>query len=137
MPTYVQIKAELDTDPLVLGYSGMTDGEAANAMNDLANGGTVDVQRISGGDLQSVVDATEWSALTTNKLLQWLTLISAEGGLQINTETKAQVVDIWSAGTTRTNLAALQTKPGTRAEVLWGAGTVVTLFDVHVARRQP
>ncbi len=130
------LKTELTIDPLAIGYSGMTDQEAAAALNDLANGATVDVQSISTSDLQSAVDITEWDALTTNELLQWQTMMIVEGGLPINSITKAQVQGLWPvASATRTNIVALQTKAGTRSEVLFGADTVVTLFDVHLARR--
>jgi hypothetical protein len=43
-----------------------------------------------------------------------------------------QVMAIWSGTTTLTNLAALRTRPASRAEVLFGHG--VTYKDVGKAR---
>lgn len=120
MPHYSEsnvevLQAERTNDPLVRGYSGMTDQQFADSMN------TADRDRnrtsMSGSEVLQAVDAAEYAALTvTDQQVFWGLLGIGEldpFGVE------AQVVqDIFGASTTVTNLAAARVEQISRAEEL-------------------
>ena len=131
------LNTELTTDPAVLGYAVHVAAQAhahlASMLTDLAiHSATVDVTTVSVVDVQCAVVGSEWAALTTNQLLLWQTILQLQEGIPtFHANMKAQIQEIWGVGTTtRANLAALQTKTGTRAEELWGDGSRITPSNV-------
>lgn len=130
-----ELNTELQTDPLTLGYApliaaGDHSGLAA-ILNDVAGAGAASIDRefVDAATFQSQVDPTEYLALTVAQQNLWNAILTASTSTQVplkNSTLRSQVLAVWAAGTTRTNLAALQTRTGSRAEVLWGDGAVVT-----------
>jgi len=57
-----QLKYELDNDPLVVGYSGMTNLEATDSLNDSAI--SVDKSSVSTKDVLDIIDSVALLALT-------------------------------------------------------------------------
>ena len=137
------LKNELITDPQTLGYSvfisSLDYGSVAGILN-VVGGGTIDPERVTAMVLQGAVDAGEFAALTSDAKTMWLSILQAAGerGLSAtNSNIRAQILNIWGAGTTtRTNLGAIQTRPASRMEMLFGESTTVTPQAVGRALNQ-
>lgn len=132
---YLALKAEIDNDPKGLGYTGKTDQEVADLLNEIGlSNETVDRGVI---DAHEVVSACEFSELDilTDKQQAMLSFIVSAGQVDTsNIKIKSIFAGLFGAGTqTRTNLLALAIRPASRAEVLFGQ--IVSLIDVHIARR--
>ena len=131
---------ELNNDPQSIGYAThITSGAhstLAFMLNDTATySASVDVEFITAIEAQAAVDDSDFDALNANDLRRWLIIISLRDGIPVkNANIRAQVLAIWAPGTTtRSNLAGLQTKTGTRAEELWGDGSFINHTHVAIA----
>ena len=140
MLTLSALRTELLTDPTGIGYSTAVTRADHNTLVDLVNRSAasyvVSIGTVTAINLQSVVVASEYAVLSGGQRDLWnAVLTAATGGVPIsNTAIRAQVAVVWSAGTTtRSNLLALDTRTGTRAEVLFGEGVRVTSTDVQKA----
>jgi len=124
------LRSELSDDPLTKGYSGMSDQEAADDINDVNR--TVDRETVTSCQMQSEVVGTEHTALTQAKRDVWISILCDSVSID-NTNIRNQIKEIWGVGTaTRSNLAALQTKTVSRATEL-GIGKV-KIGDVQQGR---
>lgn len=137
------LRDEIDNDPQSLGYSGKTNFQIAQILNTVGlSGETVDVPFVTTGEIQGAVVGSEYLLLTAPQRDLWDAVLSAANtsrGVPIdNTNIRGQILDTWDPGTaTRSNLAALQTRSASRAEVLFGAGTIITDNDVEEALLLP
>lgn len=140
--TSEQLAAELNSDPTGRGYApyiaaGDDVGLAENINR--PDAGTVDRITVTSDLFQTAVVASEYTVLTEQLRGLWQTIVTAsvQRGVPVkDPKIRAQIVSIWPAGSvTRANLAAMQTKTGSRAEVLWGDGTVVQTGDIAQALR--
>lgn len=130
-----ELKTEITTDPVGLGYAGKTDKEVADTMNLVRDTITIDVDRVSNEGLLAAVVGSEFMALTAEKQRGWLAIMALDNVPVRNTNIRGQIAAIWGAATTtRQNLLDLQTKDGSRAEAIWGDGAKVTHLDVAKAR---
>jgi hypothetical protein len=91
---------------------------------------TLTVGLASAMSLQQQIVASEYLAISAGQRDLWnalLTTTAAYGTLAIsNTLIRTQIGAVWSAGTTtRSNLSNLQIRSATRAEALFGEGTVI------------
>lgn len=126
-----QLKIELGTDPLGIGYSGMDDVSAANALN-IPNK-AVSRDSVDCGSFVTAIVVSEYAALTAVQR-QYLELVASAGHLPWTQNLKAQIGSLFAQGTaTRANLLALQNRTGSRGEAI-GVGHV-TPSDVAEARR--
>ena len=126
------LKAEIDSDPLARGYSGMDDAAVAASLN------TVDRQRnktsVSGSDVFAQIDATEFNAKTADQKRDVLQLCAIDSldpfgvGADI-------IQDIFGASTTVTTLQAFRVESISRGEEI-GIGAVAP-GHVEEARRLP
>lgn len=133
------LKTELDTDPELLGYSGMNDETAAIKLNEVgASGEIID---------NDIIESYKIINAVTTTPLEYTALPAADRDL-IQLITSSQFVDIKDAGIksaisamfgvgtdARTALLELTTRAASRAEVLYGNGVRVSLIEVHKARR--
>ena len=139
----LSLKSELLSDPQGLGYGLAIASDnyrgVASALNNVGPE-TIDPAIISTGDLQGAVDPTEFLALTDRKATLWLSILqaaTASGIRATNPNIRAQIGSVWAAGTTtRDNLGALQTRPASRMEVLFGEGTIVKPVELGRALNQ-
>ena len=139
MFTSAQLKTGLQTDPAGLGYAPLVAAHdaigLAGLLNDTTKGGTIIRATVTAADLQGCVVPAEYAALSAVQQNAWSAILVAAAGNGVpvsNANIRAQVTAIWGAATTtRANCAALQSRPGSRAEALWGDGTVVTDLDVR------
>ena len=131
---YINLLNEIINDPLILGYNGKSDSEIADIMNSLTTGRTLSRDFIETWEIIEATVPAEWSALTTGEKQRYQTIISA-GRLNIKgNNIRSQLSAMFGVGTaTRTNLQALQTIAGSRAEELFGAA--LTHLDIAKALR--
>ncbi len=134
------LKNELANDPKSLGYSAFDDFEAADKLNEIgASAETIEPEFVPAYKAQQEVVASEYLALVTGEQNLWNAILTSksENGIPIKNATiRGQVATIWGAGTTtRTNLVGLQTRSASRAEVLFGENVIVSMIQVHKARR--
>lgn len=111
------LKQELLTDPLVRGYSGMTDSQALTSLNTVNI--SVDVETVEGWQLWGATDVTEWGALSAANRSFWQTLLTQQQIRVKDQSVRDNVLALFGAGTaTRTALIALQTRLISRREQL-------------------
>ena len=143
-PTHIsELNTELTTDPQSLGYVPADGDDVADAaIINLPRSGNQRDNFVSSFDIEEAVDAADWPSTNNEQFKRDLwrdVLLSAGFGGTINANAnnvKAKVLVVFSAGSsTRTNLAALRTRDGSRAEVLWGDGSVVSFSAVAKALR--
>lgn len=140
MIDFQALNIEITTDPLGFGYSvdvaNGSDGLIAQKINQIQTGRKITVDTIDGQKMMQPVDITEYAALSAAAQRAWSAIISSGNGeIEIkNNGTRKQIAAIWGPGTTtRANLSLLQTRDGSRAEELFGAGILLTSDDVAKA----
>lgn len=125
------LKAEIDSDPLVRGYSGMSDEAVAADLNTVYR--TRNKSSLSGDEMFQATDGSEFTALTEHKEVSWLSFCSRNSVSCFAAANVAFVQYIFGGGsTTVSNLNALRTESVSRADEL-GLGRIVT-GDVVEAR---
>ena len=141
------LATELATDPLKLSYAPYVakanDWAVAKLLNATEGPGVGDVPAglIDGSQLLRALDPDDFVKLTADQCAQ-LSLLFAIGktgqsGIDLsNDETFAIFTKLLSQSmpTTAGNLSTLRTRKGSRAEVLFGAGTTITAEQVGGAR---
>lgn len=136
---YNALKTEINTDPLTLGYSGKTDQAVADLLN-LAPGSPGAGRQIVRtavpiAEIYKQIDDGAWpsTAILQHKLQCLLMQPTVDAS---NTQTRSIIGAIFpaSGGTqaTRDRLLALENRPASRAEFLFG--TTVFAWDVARAR---
>jgi vacuolar-type H+-ATPase subunit B/Vma2 len=122
-------------------YSANVSLMDVNALADTLNtrgltGSSITVGTVYALSLQECVVVGEYSSLTTVQRDLWNAIITtATNGIAVsNTLIRSQIAGVWSATTTtRTNLAALQTRSCSRGETLFGENIVVDTNSIYVA----
>lgn len=141
--TLAQLATELNTDPGTLGYAALitagSDQALADALNLVRAGAGFVVNRndIRAKELQGAVVFAEYVALAQAQRDLWQALLTIAPLDANDTQTRASVAAVFSAGATRTALVALASRQGSRAEVLWSAGTHIAAIDVSRALGRP
>lgn len=139
---YAALKTEIQTDPAALGYqssvTAKNDQGIADLINTVRNGATFQVNRepVTVAQFIAKIDPAEFSALTQLQVSRLQALFSG-GTLDINEpNTQSNMTKIFpAAGATVANVTPFLKRQGSRAEVLFGNGTVVTSSDVSLALR--
>ncbi len=117
MPDLVRtIRAEITDDPLLLGYTGMTDQEVTDSLNALTRERAV--ESLSSADIYDAIDPTEYTVLSSTEKAM-LSDIFSLSEVRVQGNTRDVIVGIFpGGGTTLTNLTALLTTPISRATEL-------------------
>ncbi len=114
MIDYIALKNELINDPLVRGYSGMSDEQALADL--LTAYRTKAVQYVSGSQILNATDDVEFAALTLDQRTLWVSMCSSDRIEVSSGVAKSIEADLFGPGsTTRDNLVALKTENITRA----------------------
>jgi hypothetical protein len=131
---YRKLADELTTDPAALGYAGMTDAQAATALNRTNGGGrAVTRELVPAYEVWEAIVPAEWDAITAAEKERIRITLSLGTVMMRGPNTRAALRGAFGAGTaTRAALLALQTEAKSRAAEL-GLGPV-TARDVSVAR---
>ena len=133
---YVALKAEMTNDPTGLGFAADTHGDdqfRADLLN--AVRATIDISRtvIPSYEIINATVMSEWTALSAANKQLYQTLTGAGEVDASNPNVRTAFTTMFAAGATRTALAALQTRKGSRAEQLFGQN--VSANDIAIARR--
>jgi len=131
---FAALKAELDTDPSARGYAGTQDAEAAALLNEVQGGLTINRTTASTQEIREAVEVIDWTSRTDAQRAAMMFLTAGEALNPNHANVVADFQAIFVATGTLTNLAALQTRDGSRAEELWGDGALVKHQDVAIAR---
>lgn len=136
------LRDEIVNDPNAIGYkvdatTWKGDRVIVELVNDLANGATVRRRRVLPSEITASLDLGEYQGLTVASR-QYLDLLFQNSDESVGAGIDTTEPAIFAALTTlfgpaSQTRAALLTKidrPGSRAEVLWGDGTVVTALQV-------
>lgn len=128
---------EIENDPEGLGYkingNWKEDQDIADLINDPNLGATIQRQFVQPQEIIEQITFTDWDAISQSARLyiQLLPALSNISTIQDGTEVRANLLSIFGAGTdTRVNLINVVERPGSRAEVLWGEGKVVSLGEI-------
>lgn len=141
---YPALKTELTTDPEGLGYAGKTDEECAVLLNTPgASNETLPNTEILISKVLDAIDTDELSAIAIGKLQFFLARMGdtlTTINLAADTDLVSQIGQIFTlsaAPNSRGNLLALTVRDASRAEILFGANTIVNYWDVARARALP
>lgn len=135
------LKIELQTDPAGLGYGPhLLTGSYSPVVGLLTAaraGVTVFRGVIPAYEVINATEPAEWTALSAAEKQRYQTLTGAGEVDVSNANVRAAFSAMFGVGTaTRAALIALATRPGSRAEQLWGVGTSVSAEDVARALRE-
>jgi hypothetical protein len=141
MPTAQQIRTEIDNDPKALGYAALRaqsngpEALAAKLNQAGASSETLFRSYVPLADVLACVVASEYSSLSTANKTLWQDLVVRSAQLKSgDANMRATIAGIFAAGTTsRTNLVNVASRAASRAEALWGEGTVVLDQQVSLA----
>jgi hypothetical protein len=138
----IELGNEIANDPTGLGLTALATrddfDQIAPILNDTTLGETIEPQYADVMDVVAAVVAAEFGSLTAAAQRLWGQVIAGAASRgQVETKQagiKTLIQDIWGVGTTtRSNLGALQSRPASRAEALWGENVVVTELEVAKA----
>jgi len=133
------LHTELTTDPVSMGYATLlqkaNDQGVADLINSLTSAGAASVFRndMRSQEFLNCITTTDFAALTqlnTSKL----TMVLGPGVLDATNANLRAAVQALFSGATLTAMQAIVSRTGSRAEALWGTGTVITAQQVGAAR---
>ena len=126
---------ELKTDPKQLHYAGQPTAQLLALLNTPGlSGETCPNAAVDMADVMIVIDLAEWSALT-QPIRDYLIRVSYFPTIDLtNPVVQGKIASIFPAqGNTAKGLAALETRPCSRAEALFAPGDAVTANDLTSA----
>lgn len=136
--SYSQLKTECQTSAVAgvqNAYTAGNDQIVADLLNASNPAIAIDRGVIPAYEIIDATVQTEWTALSAAEKQRYQTLTGAGQVNSQSANTRATFQAMFAAGTTtRTNLTALLTRPGSRAEQLFGVGTALVHQDVAKAR---
>lgn len=153
---YTALKTELTTDPRGYGYAPLVTAGNDTGLADMLNlvRAAISIKRadVLPSEILQVLSMTDMPALANNpssgqqsqerRDLAWLECLTNLDQIRLlnddgtDTQIRANLARMFPAGTgTRTRLLALETRAGSRAEELFGAGTAVGHSDIATALR--
>lgn len=132
---YPQLKTELTSDPMAVGYAIMSDAEAADALNEEGRTGqTKNVTLIPTWRLLTTIDDVEFATLTSLQVSMFQSVVACVQVDLSNDRIRAILQRIFTATTiTKAGLRDLAVEPAARWEIL-GLGGSVAPWDVARAR---
>lgn len=134
------LRNEVVNDPLKVGYADSNkDPTAVSNQLNLRSGvgsGTILRNDVQAKEIFNSIDPTDFAALSSLQL-QKLQFVLSQGSLDATgSNLKTLFVGVFSGmQNTINNINALVSRVGSRAEVLFGAGTVVGFNDITLSTR--
>ncbi|GAC1397712.1 MAG: hypothetical protein NVSMB60_08040 [Mycobacterium sp.] len=130
---YPKLQGELATDPMVLGYAGKTDQQAADLLNSLTTGRTLMRQSVSQYEFANAIGNVDFPTLVLNQS-KFQFLYSQASINPNNAQMVAMIQAVFPTTTpTWTRLVALAQPTVSRATEL-ALGATPTAVDVNRAR---
>lgn len=133
--SYTALKTELLTDPQALGYAalGLNHVAIAALLNDTTKGGTLNLPSADTDQIRAQIVQSEYSALTAQQQA-YLNFLLGGNNLYLTTNVKTWFMGLGAGfATSRAAAATLFTRPQSRAEALFGMGTVIQYGDIPIA----
>lgn len=136
-----QLRTEIQTDPLALGYAPFVASGNDGGIQDLLNtpsGRSVQRETVTANQLLGTVTASEYAALTAVQRDLWQAILTATANSGVplkDAQIRSQLGAVWGSGTTtRAAIVALQTNSNaSRADFLFGES--VTIPQIALALR--
>lgn len=133
--TLAALAAELQNDPTTLGYAPSITAGNDQGLADMLNlvRGTITVFRndVKADEVIGATVVSDFTALTAGQQNYYLALVSQPVIDVSNSNVRSNLASLFPAvSATRSNLATLAQRNGSRAEQLWGVGTIVGVLDV-------
>lgn len=143
--TLQQLKNEITGDPVAMGYVGKQDGDIAALLNTVglpaAAPSTVFKATTPIEDVIACIEPAEYAALAAASKDFLISVVLRAPRLKTGDATfRSRMGAIFTAGTgpiSRAALIAVASRPSSRAEALWGEGTVITDQNVAQAKLLP
>lgn len=135
---YTALAAEINTDPMALGYAGKSDYEIATILNTPgASGETLFKTYTPVEDVIACIVRAEYDALAAAGKTYLNEVVLKSAKVKTGNETlRNQIGSLFAAGTaTRTALIAVASRPASRAEILFGENSYISDQDVAIALR--
>lgn len=137
--TSAQLAAEINTDPTAIGYASSVAAGAVGAVAAQLNtvGATaaykINREPVSVGVFTALIDEVEFAAATQGAR-DYIRMLAGSSTVDLNNAViQAALNGLITVATwpnTRARLISALTRQGSRAEVLWGALTVISSSDV-------
>ncbi len=134
------LRSELLTDPVSLGYAGAIATGDQNTVFMLLNtpfsGGGFQVNRdpVPPEAVFGAIHPDDYAAMTTTELTRLQVIMTLPSIDLADTSTHTIVDGLFQTGSiTRQNILVLQYRDGSRSEVLWGEGRIVTINQIDQA----
>lgn len=141
--SYTALQTEITTDPAAIGYAGKTDAQVAALLNTVRSGTAPDGKSytifrndIAPKEVVNCIEAADFTAATQLVIskLELLFVAAPIDATLANVRTNFSNLFSGASATTRTALAAVAQRNGSRAEVLFGTGVSITEADIGIAR---
>jgi hypothetical protein len=131
---YALLATEINTDPQGLGYAARRalgdDAGIAGLLNQVRSGIQVGSGVVPAYAVFRAIVRADFAALTAADR-QLIQMILSMGQVDLtDPNTRAAFAGAFAGTATQTNLQALQSRPGSRAEQLFGAASTVAAADV-------
>ena len=133
------LRTEILNDPLALGLTALWTNGQYGLLRDALNAQTVVATKadrtIGAAEFVAAIVWTEFSAMS-QPARDYLAMLSRTTFIY-TAEVKAALLAIFTAsgaGTSRQNLAQIINRNSSRAEVLFGQGTIISIEDLAAAR---
>jgi hypothetical protein len=141
---YTDLRTELLTDPQSLGYAQYVSSGNDVALADLLNekragvAYKIDRETVKAYEIFESVDKDELFALSNANNTKFQLILGMQDINLKGANTRASLGAIFGTGNaplSRTAIISLQKRNGSRAEVLFGDGTSITISDISFALR--
>lgn len=143
---YQALKNELVNDPTARGYTGKPDNQCTALLNELQGGITIRRTDIAPNEVLEAIDTRDFQGTLTTAECSWFESVTQLRSLRLSLDDGSDTLVLGNLkrllanpGTqgSRARIIALANRQGSRAEQLFGRGTVVTDADVGAARNLP
>jgi hypothetical protein len=144
--TVQQLKNELANDPTGLGYSGQPDNVCTGIINLARVGISIRRADISPGEVLEAIDTRDFTSSNTASENSWFESLTQLTRIRLSLDDGSDTVVLGNLKRllqnpgpqgSRARVIALSNRQGSRAEQLWGAGTLITDADIGAARNLP
>lgn len=139
--TLEELQAELETDPMSYGYASMTDSEAAAAINRARAEIVFPRPDVSPLEILEAINISDFLTDKTNLWAAWFESLTQFQTIRIlkangsDTRTLTNIMKLLTNGSaSETRVRELASRKGSRAEQLWGMGTVISIQQIAGAR---
>ena len=135
---YAALKTEITTDPKALGYAPYVASGSDGSIADLLNAMGTDVitipdytkEQFSTGIIPAVLALATASTALQSKWDRLLSMTLAQSVIHYSVAAPLLSILVSDGLITQSQIDAFTKRPGSRAEVLFGAGTVISSEDV-------